>query len=154
MNWPAVSNHNLSTIHPAIQTMNSFKSFPPADDILALIARIDWKQVGNIAVEGISEFLAIVEHIVMFLAALATVLYSKWQENQVTTKLINAAKVSYTWITQVALPWIITTYLWLREVGYPTIRQSALNVYTFTKATWETVSDIYTLATSRQFVNL
>jgi hypothetical protein len=130
------------------------KSFPPASDLINVLRQIDWSHVGNVAVEGINEFLAIIEQIVMFIAALATVLYSKWEQHSVTSKIINAVKVSYTWIIQVALPWIITTTGWLRDVAYPEARKIALKGYAGVQSTYQALSDIYTLATSRQFVNL
>lgn len=130
------------------------KSFPPASDLLALIGRIDWIKVSNVTLEGVDYFLEIVEQFCMFTVALATVLYSKWQENQVTTKLINAAQVSYTWMIQVALPYVITTGLWLLTVAYPQARKMALKGYAVALETYQALTDIYQLITARQFTTL
>ncbi len=134
--------------------MNSFKSFPPADDFLAILRQIDWKLVANVTLEGVDYFLEIVEQLVMLISAFCVVCYQKWQQHSMTSKTVQFSKVAYAWMIQVALPWIITTSLWLRDVAYPEARKMTVNVYTFTKATWETVSDIYSLVTARQFVSL
>jgi hypothetical protein len=130
------------------------KSFPPASDFLALIGRIDWKQVGQVTIEGLDYFLAIVKHIIMLTVAFCQASIIMWQRHSVTSKIIKMAHKAYTFTTQVALPWIITTGLWMQQVGYPTVRQSALKGYTLARATCETVSDLYCLLTARQFTTL
>lgn len=143
------SVHNSTEFLP----MNSFKSFPPASDLITILSKIDWAMVGNVTLEGISEFLAIVEHIVMFLAALATVLYSKWQDHNMTQRVIKGSKVAYTHL-QIAGKFFITTGVWLLTVAYPEARKMTVNGYTVARETYSVLSDIYTLATSRQFTIL
>jgi hypothetical protein len=145
----------ITTVHnpPKPRTMTT-KSFPPVSDLITLIGKVDWSHVGNVAVEGINEFLAIIEQIVMFIAALATVLYGKWEQHSVTSKIINAVKVSYTWISQVALPQTIQAWAWIRAIGYPEARKMIQNTYNQVQSTYQAVSDIYSLVTARQFVNL
>ncbi len=130
------------------------KSFPPASDLLAILRQVDWAMVGNIAVEGIDYFLHIVEVCVAYVAAFCQASIIMWQRHSMTDKIIKMAKVAYTWMIQVAIPQAIISWAWMQQVGYPKVRQSALKAYTFTKATCETVSDIYSLVTARQFTTL
>jgi hypothetical protein len=118
-----------------------------------MIGRIDWKQVGQIAVEGVDNFLEIIEQIVMFIVAFCTVSITLWKRHSVTSKIINAVKVSYAHL-QTGAQFVVTTGVWLLTVAYPQCRKMAQKVYTLAKATYGVLSDTYCLLTARQFTIL
>lgn len=84
--------------------MELAKAFPPADDLLTKLQEIDYRKHYN-------NFMDAVEVFCLYVAAIAVILYTKWQENDCTERLqlalirfINFCKVAYSWLRDVAIP--------------------------------------------------
>ena len=94
--------------------MNASYSFPPADDLLAKLAKIDYIKWMNI-------YMDTVEQICIVIAAICIIIARKWQEHKVTEKLqiISAFVI-------VALA-IIFDYL--KETVWPLMKQTARDVW-------------------------
>jgi hypothetical protein len=67
---------NTQTTH--IKTMQMTKSFPPADDLIAKLQEIDYPKQLN-------SFMDKVDTIVVWIAAIVTVLWEKFQTMKITT---------------------------------------------------------------------
>jgi hypothetical protein len=99
-----VERRNLPHCSFAFLLMELTKSFPPADDLLTKLQEIDYRK-------HFHNFMNAVEVFCLYVAAIAVVLYTKWQENDCTERLqlafirfINFCKVAYNWLREVAIP--------------------------------------------------
>lgn len=84
--------------------MELTKAFPPADDFLSILQEIDYRKHYNNFIDAVQVFC-------IYVAAIAIVLYTKWQENDCSERiqlffirLINACKAFYTWMKNVGIP--------------------------------------------------
>ena len=90
--------------------MELTKSFPPADDLFAYLAEVDYKK-------HFHTFMDAVVIVCAFVAAVATVIRDKWVKYDCTERLqlfvlnvIEGAKTFYTWVMTVFVPFVKSFY--------------------------------------------
>ena len=66
---------NTNTTH---KTMQTTKAFPPADDLIMKLQEIDY-------IKQLNKYMDIVETIVVWIAAIATIIFEKFQTLKITT---------------------------------------------------------------------
>lgn len=96
--------------------MQLTKSFPPADDLISELVKIDYQK-------HFHTFMNAVETVCIFVAALYTVLRDKWIEHDCTERLhlfvlnvINKGKSFRLWCDEVLIPESQSLYQDLRKV--------------------------------------
>lgn len=96
--------------------MQLTKSFPPADDLISELMKIDYQK-------HFHTFMDAVETACIFVAALYTVLRNKWVEHDCTERLqlfvmnvINKGKSFRVWCNEVLIPESQSLYQDLRKV--------------------------------------
>lgn len=99
---------------PAFPTMNFYQSFPPADDLISHLRRIDY-------IKHLNSFMDAVENLCVLVAAFYTVCAQQWRKHHVTERLqILAAFVT----AGAAILWAF-----LRESAWPIVKQMSQNVW-------------------------
>ena len=91
-------------------------SFPPADELLALMRRVDY-------VKHLNSFMDSVENLCIIVAAVYIILARKWREHKVTERLRTVAVV--------CIIGLAIVFDYLKETAWPMVRQNAQNVGRF-----------------------
>ena len=94
--------------------MNFSPSFPPADDLLAKLAKIDYIKWMNI-------YMDTVEQMCLIIAAICIIIARKWQEHKVTEKLQI--------ISAFVIVALVIIFYYLKETAWPIMKQMSQNVW-------------------------
>lgn len=89
-------------------------SFPPADELLALMRRVDY-------VKHLNSFMDSVENLCIIVAAVYIILARKWQEHKVTERLRTVAVV--------CIIGLAILFDYLKETAWPIMKQTARDVW-------------------------
>lgn len=79
------------------QILSFTESFPPVHKATEVLMNIDYKK-------RFHQFMNAVVIVCAFVAAIATVLYDKWMQNNMNERIQLVAMNVYTWAKEVALP--------------------------------------------------
>ncbi len=110
------------------QILNFTAAFPPAHKMTETLMAIDYKKHLNSFMDAITNLCAIV-------AAIATVIYDKWNQYNMTERV---------------QLWALTAYTWTREIAVPAVKNAAITVYN----TGKQVREVYNLISSPLFITL
>ena len=104
------------------------QSFPPVNALMETLVSIDYKKHYN-------NFMNAVEIAVVFIAVIVTMALEMWSKYDMTER------------TQIAA---LNAYTWIKEVAVPFVKQTAQNTYN----AGVNVREVYEVLTARQFVTL
>jgi hypothetical protein len=110
------------------QVLSFTEAFPPAHKMTETLMNINYKKHLNSYMDAITNLCA-------FVAAIATVLYDKWNQYNMTERV---------------QLWSLTAYTWTREVAVPAVK----NAVTVTYKTGKNVREVYEVLSSPLFITL
>lgn len=110
------------------QILTFTEAFPPAHKLTETLVNVDYKKHYN-------SFMDSVEFACAFIAAIATVLYDKWHQYDMTERVQLAT---------------LTAYTWTRNVAVPAVKNAA----TVTYNTGAKVREVYDVISSPLFITL
>ena len=110
------------------QILTFTEAFPPAHKLTETLVNIDYKKHYN-------SFMDSVEFVCAFIAAIATVLYDKWHQYDMTER------------TQIVA---LNAYTWTRNVAVPAVKNAA----TVTYNAGQKVREVYDVISSPLFITL
>lgn len=89
------------------QILSLTEAFPPAHKLTETLMNIEYKK-------HLNSFLDAVEFFCAFVAAIATVLYDKWMQHNMTERV---------------QLWSLNVYTWTKETAVPNVKNAALVTY-------------------------
>jgi hypothetical protein len=110
------------------QFLSFTEAFPPAHKMTETLMTIDYKKLYNQFMNAITNLCAIV-------AAIATVIYDKWNQYNMTERV---------------QLWALTAYTWTREIAVPYVKNAAIATYN----TGRKVREVYDVISSPLFITL
>ena len=110
------------------QILSLTEAFPPAHKATETLMNIDYKKHFN-------SFMDAVEITLAFVAAIATVIYDKWNAHNMNERV---------------QLWSLNTYTWVRNVAVPNVKNAAVATY----QAGVKVREVYDVISSPLFITL
>ena len=110
------------------QILSFTEAFPPAHKLTETLMNIEYKKHLNSFLDG-------VQIACVFVAVIATLIYDKWMQNNMTERV---------------QLWYLTVYTWTKEVAVPNVKNAATATYN----AGAKVREVYEVISSPLFITL